>query len=692
MTQSRVRPQKNPHLKRLQRPQLTLVTRLSLGFGLVGLGVIGILIVSLLSMQRSSAGLDGLVSEALPVKETVADLQLTLKDISTGAAEHYNARDPGVLNDIRSRVEADISTFNDMVSSLVNDYPLVAQNPQLSALFTQSVDQAHRPFEQLAWNMNTHQRSIEAELRIQDVRQSLNDLRSKAAPVLDQYLNEMTAAEARVLAFRLQRLFDSAALLALNLSLADSLDVIEYLQTELRDNLDSVARLAFDIMDQQDADPAFADYYAAMEPLFEQLNGLVASNEGLIAQQKNLFVEIRNVLPDKIKEVQDSLASTGKAFQTFSNRVNDTVVDLSDEAMAQAAIGRDVVVSATALILALCFFISWLVVRGVRRPIRRLSQYMAQVGNGDFTAVVGHYARDEIGQIFQSTEQLVNNIRKMIADIAQLNQTINAISADTAESTEQVRIRLNDQSQDLNSIATATSEMSASVREVAQHTRQAAHEVAQSEQRAHDIEAAINASVESTRQLSSSMQTAVGVIEHLDAEVASIDQILDVIRKIADQTNLLALNAAIEAARAGEQGRGFAVVADEVRTLASRTQSSTEDIRSKIETIMTGSRNAVDSISTSVEGANELSERVNHVHDAFDDYLTYITRVNELNSQVSAATDEQQSVAEDITSRTQGINDRGDVVVGEFETTAERAIELKSIAHRLDQTINQIQL
>ncbi len=676
----------------LRLPRLTLVTRLSVGFGLVGIGVLCMLVVSLFSLQQSSQGVSTLVTDALPVKEALADARLTLKDISTGAAEHYNARQPDVMATIRARVESDIQSFNEMTDRLAIDFPILSQSPELKAQLMQSVEQAHEQFERVALNMNTHERSLEAETRITEVRGEIDQLRAEAGPAFDTNLARMEEPEAVTLAFRLQRLFDTVSLLAINASLADSLAVIESAQAELRDSLDAVATLTFDIFDQVDADPAFADYNDAIDPLFDQVNSLATANDGLIARQTNLFVDIRSELPGKIEAVQASLADTGGNLQALSQQVDTAVTGISEAALDQVTVGRYIVIVATIVILLLCLTVSWVVVRSVRRPIHRLSRYMKQVGNGDFSTRVGNYPNDEIGEIFQSTEQLVDKTREMIARIADLNRDINTISTDSAEATKSVRSRLNTQSEDLNSVAAAVTEMAASVREVAQNTRQAAGEMVQSEERAHDIETAVRAAVDSNQKLTVSMQEATGVIETLDGEVAGIDQILDVIRNITEQTNLLALNAAIEAARAGEQGRGFAVVADEVRTLASRTQTYTQEIAEKIDSVMAGSREAVASISTSVKDANDISGRVGHVQEAFNDYLSYIARVSELNEQVSVATDEQQAVSEDITKRTNTISDNGAVVAADFESTAQRATELNEIADQLDQAIKRFQL
>ncbi|WP_394170238.1 methyl-accepting chemotaxis protein [Saccharospirillum alexandrii] len=678
--------------KYLSLPRLTLVTRLSVGFGLVGIGVLCMLGVSLFSSQQSSQGLNALVTEALPVKEALADARLTLKDISTGAAEHYNARQPDVMATIRARVESGIQSFNEMAGSLATDFPILSQSPELEARLTQSVEQAREQFELVALNMNTHERSIEAEIRIAEVRREIDQLRAEAGPAFDTNLARMEEPEAVTLAFRLQRLFDTVSLLAITASLADSLDVIQSVQADLRDSLDSFATLTFDIFDQVDADPAFADYNDAIDPLLDQINRLATANDGLIARQTNLFVDIRTELPGKIEAVQASLASTGGNLQALSQQVDSAVTRISEVALDQVTVGRYIVILATIAILLLCLAVSWVVVRSVRRPIHRLSEYMKQVGNGDFSARVGNYPNDEIGEVFHSTEQLVDKIREMIARIADLNRDINAISTDTAESTKSVRSRLNLQSEDLNSVAAAVTEMAASVRDVAHNTRQAADEMVHSEERAHDIETAVSAAVNSNQKLTVSMQEATGVIETLDSEVAGIDQILDVIRNITEQTNLLALNAAIEAARAGEQGRGFAVVADEVRTLASRTQTYTQEIAEKIDSVMAGSREAVASISTSVKDANDISGRVGDVQGAFNEYLTYIARVSELNGQVSVATDEQQAVSEDITKRTNTISDTGAVVAADFESTVQRAAELNEIADHLDQAIKRFQL
>ncbi|MEH6576947.1 MAG: methyl-accepting chemotaxis protein [Amphritea sp.] len=668
--------------------RLTLSTRLSLGFGLVGLGVIGILIASLLGLSKISFGLDSMIGQAMPLKDTLAKTRLTLETISTGAAEHYNSRDTNSMQAVEADVEKAVELFGEYANLLLNAYK-PAENSESLKL---AVEQAQNQFELIAWNMNTHRRSIQAETRISEIRAQLIKLRSETSPIFNQYIYEITAPEARTLAFRLQALFDNAALMGVNVSLADSLETIESAQAELRNSLDTLASLTFKIMDQSAADTAFASYYQSIEPTFERLKQLVTSNNGLISQQKNIFVEIRSILPTKIASVQDRLAISSESFSKLSNEVDRNVATISKETTSRVELSKSILWGATLGILLLCVIVSVLVVLSVRQPIGRLRDYMKQVGSGDFTVPVGNYRNDEIGEVFQSTEQLVGAIKAMIRRIADLNLEINLISNDSAQATNSAKLTLHGQSENLNSVATATTQMSYSIKEVAENSRMAADEMLQSKAQAHEVESTVDNTVSSTNQLKVTMNQAVEVIKSLDSEVAGIEEILEVIQNIAGQTNLLALNAAIEAARAGEQGRGFAVVADEVRTLASRTQQSTEEIRQKINTIMSGSHEAVTSISESLDSVRGVTECVSSIEKSFADHMTHIAKVNDLNTQISTATKEQHVTSEEMSRWTIDINNRVSEVVINFDTTAQQASRLNEIAKNLDDAISQIRL
>ncbi|MES9848328.1 MAG: methyl-accepting chemotaxis protein, partial [Candidatus Thiodiazotropha sp.] len=213
---------------------------------------------------------------------------------------------------------------------------------------------------------------------------------------------------------------------------------------------------------------------------------------------------------------------------------------------------------------------------------------------------------------------------------------------------EHTRDGITKQHEQTTQVATAMTEMSATVHEVAQNTTQTAEAARQADQQANSGRDVVNAVTSSIDSLASEVGRAVETVQHVEQDSERIGSVLDVIRGIADQTNLLALNAAIEAARAGEQGRGFAVVADEVRTLAKRTQDSTEEIQEMIESLQTGVRETVTVMETSQQQAAESVDQAGRAHEALEEITRVVDTISQMSSQIATAAEEQSAVAEDI--------------------------------------------
>lgn len=317
--------------------------------------------------------------------------------------------------------------------------------------------------------------------------------------------------------------------------------------------------------------------------------------------------------------------------------------------------------------------------------LKKISLAMDDIahGEGNLSQRLPISQNDEIGNITRSfntfVEQLESTINMIRSEVSQLVGT----SGDLQGITQQFKQGAAEQLNQTDLVATAISEMSATNQEVASVTTRTSTQAGETEKMTRDGMAIVDKNQHSVQSLSEQIQQTSNVVSKLEEDSQNIGSVLDVIRSIAEQTNLLALNAAIEAARAGEQGRGFAVVADEVRTLASRTQASTEEIQTMIEHLQQGAKSAVSSIkdgSTLLDTNLELAQQTHEVMRAINDS---IAELKSLNYQIATSSEQQSSVSEEVNANT--IN-----IVNISTSTTEKSESLTTMAEEINSAITTI--
>jgi len=304
---------------------------------------------------------------------------------------------------------------------------------------------------------------------------------------------------------------------------------------------------------------------------------------------------------------------------------------------------------------------------GFARPIIRASSMLSDIASGDadLTQQMQVDTKDEVGKLARSFNTFVNQLHSLIIAIASNSRDVTHIAKNLTESSLSTQHNTEEQQQSVDMIATAMHEMGATVHEIARNANETANAAKQSATDTANSERIVQSSIEGINSLFGKMQNASSVIQTLAQDVGDISSVLEVIRGISEQTNLLALNAAIEAARAGEQGRGFAVVADEVRTLAQRTQESTEEINSMIHKLQSGAEDAVSAMDEGIETARSSVEEADKAGESLQNITNAITIITDLSIQVATATEEQSSVVEELNSHILNIKNMSDNTANE---------------------------
>ena len=320
-------------------------------------------------------------------------------------------------------------------------------------------------------------------------------------------------------------------------------------------------------------------------------------------------------------------------------------------------------------------------------PLQRVVGIARKVADGDLTTNIDSDRRDELGQLMQAMQAMTLSLRDLIgklsAGITQLATAAEELSAVT----EQTSAGVTQQRMETEQVATAMHEMTATVQDVARNAESAAGSAKDAEEQTHQGSTIVQQAITSIEHLARTVETSAEAISRLKGDSANIGTVLDVIKSIAEQTNLLALNAAIEAARAGEAGRGFAVVADEVRALAKRTQESTQQIEQLVSTLQSGAENAVGVMAQSRSMAGETVEAARHAGSALTRIDDAVSRIQQMNQQIATASEQQSSVAEEINRSVSNIRDIAEQSAAATEETSAASVDLARLGSDLQQQV-----
>ena len=383
------------------------------------------------------------------------------------------------------------------------------------------------------------------------------------------------------------------------------------------------------------------------------------------------------------------MATQGQVLIDTSQALTRSLTEVRDQDSRQAKV---LLAGATLLALILGVIAAWIITRQITVPLRQTLSAAERVASGDLRQDVQVDRRDEMGQLQASMQRMTLGLRELIGGIGDGVTQIASAAEELSAVTEQTSAGVTNQKVETDQVATAMNQMTATVHEVARNAEQASEAALVADQQAREGDRVVCEAIAQIELLAREVENSSEAMNQLKNESDKIGSVLDVIKSVAQQTNLLALNAAIEAARAGEAGRGFAVVADEVRSLAQRTQKSTEEIEALIAGLQNGTQqvaNVMDSSRSLTDNSVELTRRAG---GSLETITRTVSSIQAMNQQIATAAEQQSAVAEEINRGVMNVRDISDQTSAASEETASSSVELARLGTHLQGLVGRFRL
>ena len=672
---------------------LTVKARIILGFVTISVLLVIISMVSLFNLRSLQNDVAEVNTVAVPTVTGSNTLKASFLNMGRLVFEAYVSDDLATVGEKQEQFSQASQTFNNTYKALAST---VSNDPKLSAAL-QNVNGISQDYLTTVNGLYTSHnqflsRRNDVEDRLMDVEDNADDASTYLLDFsdLNEVQNNANLRRASELGSELEtRLLTlitvtSDYIKTQTLVRADTLgNEVKFAVEAIREQLDAMLSAA----NGQDASGTLEEVESMVNDAIDAVTG----SDGVV-QLHVSRLELRNQTEQALGQSEEMAASAVAELEQLLNLTNAKVKTLEEKVTGNVDFGTTLVLVIVLASLALAFLTGFKTVNAITVPLGKVNDLLNIASSGDLTHKLDDSSNDEFGQLAQNCNKLISSLKELIRGINIRAEQLAAASEQTSTVTTQTTKSIQDQKAQIGLVATATTEMHSTSQMVSQNAENTLEEIRHADEESNkvrDISLENKATIE---VLARDVDDAAQVIHKLHQDSASIGSILDVIRGIADQTNLLALNAAIEAARAGEQGRGFAVVADEVRTLASRTQESTQEINAMIEVLQEGAERAVSVMDQGKQQTAKCVEQTELATKALDIISEAVKRAHDVSSQIEQSAREQYLVSQDISEKLETIVGIAEETTVGAQQTSESSEEVARLAEELQSSIRQFKV
>jgi methyl-accepting chemotaxis protein len=611
---------------------LSVIQRILFGFSILLLLLLMIAASGFVGINKIEDRLNIVTGKVATISSTSNALKDDLSLANAAVLQYLLSKKPDSLESLSERFSLHKQEFSEVSNQLsvqLQDLPEMNQ-----ALGNINAEVEHF-FGYTDIAFSNHKKMLELQAVVPDEKLDLKDAINFTSEDLGMLETDGDTSEVQFAASYMQSQIQS-----LQVTVNDYFDVrsLEKMQA-FRDEMASI------ITSLKDKESYLKD--DNINDLVNEIEMGVVSDEGVVAKQ---YESARLVQESErlAKQLSDSMEVVNTSVQELLSATTQMGGEAKAEASAAATLSTLIIGIVLVVSIVIAVLVALWVSRSIRLPLKEVMTVLGKISDGDFTQRSNVQTKDEFGELSNWVNGLVAKLQSVMSEIDQVSNNVAESAVSNVRLAANSKRLMKAQNDKTTEVASSMSEMVSAVDQVAKSSEVILHQIQSVDQRANQNRVLMDSNIQKMELLLAKIEESTEVVNQLDEHSKNIDRILDVIQAIAEQTNLLALNAAIEAARAGEQGRGFSVVADEVRTLATRTHSSTEEIQRVIVQLQQGVTKTVGSMEESRKSANASVEEARTVGLSLAELQSSMAEIRDLSTQIAAAAEEQSAVSQEV--------------------------------------------